>query len=67
VPLAVNNKTVGLLNVTTTKDIVYSDDEIKLLYTLASQTSASIERFRAVLSAEKSKMKTMVEGMSEGS
>ena len=48
------------------RDIAYSDEEIKLLYTLASQASAAIERLQAVLSAEKSKMKMMVERMSEG-
>lgn len=66
VPLFVRDKGVGVLNVTSLKDIVYSDEEIKLLYTLASQASAAIERLQAVLAAEKSKMKVMVEGMSEG-
>lgn len=66
VPLFVQEKPVGILNVVSTKDIYYSDDEIKLFYTIASQASATIERLRAVLSAEKSKMKFMVEGMSEG-
>jgi len=66
VPLFVREKAVGLLNVASTQDIAYSDDEIKLFYTLASQASASIERLQAVLAAEKSKMQVMVEGMSEG-
>src|SRR3989338_11609923 len=66
VPLFVQDKPTGLLNVASTKDIAYSDDEIKLFYTLASQASAAIERLQAVLAAEKSKMQVMVEGMSEG-
>jgi len=66
VPLFVQDKPIGVLNVASAKDINYSDDEIKLFYTLASQASAAIERLQAVLAAEKSKMKVMVEGMSEG-
>jgi signal transduction histidine kinase len=66
VPLFAANKPIGILTVASTKDIAYSDDEIKLFYTIASQTSAAIERLQAVLSAEKSKMQQIMEGMSEG-
>ncbi|TBR14946.1 hypothetical protein EPO66_06390 [bacterium] len=54
------------MNVASTRDVSYTDDEIKLFYTIASQASASIERLQAVLSAEKNKMAAMVEGMAEG-
>ncbi len=66
VPLFVGNKPIGILTVASFKDIAYSDDEIKLLYTIASQASAAIERLQVVLSAEKSKMQKILEGMSEG-
>jgi signal transduction histidine kinase len=66
VPFFSGNKPIGILTVASIKDIAYSDDEIKLFYTIASQTSAAIERLQAVLSAEKSKMQKIMEGMSEG-
>jgi signal transduction histidine kinase len=66
VPLFVRDKPAGLLNVASTQDIAYSDEAIKLFYTLASQASIAVERLQGVLAAEKSKMKVMVEGMSEG-
>jgi signal transduction histidine kinase len=66
VPLFARDEAVGILNVSSTQKISYSDDDIKLFYTLASQASAAIERLQAVLAAEKSKMKLMVERMSEG-
>ncbi len=66
VPLFAQNRAVGILNVASFNDINYSDDNIKLLYTLATQASATIERLQAVLAGEKSKMKIMVERMSEG-
>ncbi len=66
VPVFVRDKAVGILNVSTLKNISYSEDEIKLFYTLSSQASATVERLQAVLNAERNKMKVMVEGMSEG-
>ena len=66
VPFFVHDKAVGILNVASAKDISYSDDEIKLLYAIASQASGAAERLQAVLAAEKNKMKMMVERMSEG-
>ena len=66
VPFFVHDKAVGILNVSSAKDISYSDEEIKLLYAIASQASAAAERLQAVLAAEKNKMKMMVERMSEG-
>lgn len=66
VPLFVRDRAVGILNVASVRDISYSDDEIKLFYTIASQAQAAIERLQALLVAEKSKMQAMVEGMSEG-
>jgi signal transduction histidine kinase len=66
VPLFVRDRAVGILNVASIRDISYSDDEIKLFYTIASQAQAAIERLQALLVAEKSKMQAMVEGMSEG-
>lgn len=66
VPLFTANGAVGILNVSSVRDVSYSDGEIKLFYTLASQAQIAIDRLQAVLSAEKSKMRMMVEGMSEG-
>ena len=48
VPFFVHDKAVGILNVASAKDISYSDDEIKLLYAIASQASGAAERLQAV-------------------
>ncbi|MFA5157318.1 MAG: ATP-binding protein [Candidatus Omnitrophota bacterium] len=66
VPLFLRDKAVGILSVSSVKNVFYSDDDIKLFYTIASQASSAIERLQSVLAAEKSKMKIMVERMSEG-
>lgn len=66
VPLFAQDQAVGILNVVTTRDTPYSDDDVRLFYAIATQASATIERLRGVLAAEKSKMKVMVTGMTEG-
>jgi signal transduction histidine kinase len=66
VPLFTGKTPIGILTVASMNDIAFTDDDIKLLYTIASQTSAAIERLHLVLSAEKSKMQQIMEGMSEG-
>ncbi|MBN1913187.1 MAG: hypothetical protein JW788_02180 [Candidatus Omnitrophica bacterium] len=66
VPLFSRNEAVGILSVVTTRDTPYSDNDVRLFYAIATQASATIERLQGVLAVEKSKMKVMVEGMSEG-
>ncbi|HCJ66362.1 MAG TPA: hypothetical protein DHV62_03315, partial [Elusimicrobia bacterium] len=66
VPLFVRDEIVGILNIGSIREIEYPEETIKLLYTIASQASGAIERLQAVISAEKSKMRIMVENMSEG-
>lgn len=66
VPLFSKDTAVGMLSVNSTKEILYSDDDIKLLYTIATEASSAIERLKALIAAEKSKMKAVVDGMTEG-
>lgn len=66
VPLFVDDVAVGIMNVASFKEIQYTDDKLRLFYTVASQASSTIARLQAVLSAEKSKMNIMVKRMSEG-
>jgi PAS domain S-box-containing protein len=66
VPLLVRNKILGIIRISSSQELNYTDEDIKLLYTLANQASSAVERVRAVIAAEKSKLKTVVESMSEG-
>ena len=66
VPFVVRTKTVGMINVSSCRDNAFSEDDIKLIYTIANQASNAIERLQAVITAEKSKMESMVESMFEG-
>ena len=66
VPFIVQGKTVGMINVSSCRENVFGEEEIKLISTIINQASTAIERLRAVITAEKSKMESMVEGMTEG-
>ncbi|MBE3113283.1 MAG: response regulator [Actinobacteria bacterium] len=66
VPLISGERLVGMINISSLKENAFTDADIRFIYTLANQTSVAIERLRAVITAEKSKMETMVESMVEG-
>ncbi len=66
VPLIIRERPVGMINISSTREDAFSQYDIRLLYTIANQASVAIDRLRAVVAAEKSKMETMVESMSDG-
>lgn len=66
VPLIIRGKPVGMINISSTKKDAFSEYDIRLLYTIANQASIAVDRLRAVIAAEKNKIETMVESMSDG-
>jgi len=66
VPLISGNELIGMINISSLKENAFTDADIRLIYTLTNQASVAIERLRAVVTAEKSKMEAMVESMVEG-
>ena len=66
VPFSVRGKTIGMINISSCKKNAFSEEDTKLLYTIANQASNAIARLQAIITAEKSKMESMVESMAEG-
>ncbi|MFH1798136.1 MAG: ATP-binding protein [Candidatus Omnitrophota bacterium] len=66
IPFVVRGKTIGMINVSSCKESSFSENDIKLIYTIANQASNAIEHLQSVITAEKSKMESMVESMAEG-
>ncbi|MBU0650608.1 HAMP domain-containing protein [bacterium] len=66
VPFVVGNKIIGMINVSRCKENAFSENDVRLIYIMVNQASTAIERLRDVIVAEKTKMESMVEGMSEG-
>lgn len=66
VPIIIKDKPLGVLNVSSAKENAFSRGDIRVLYTIANQAASAISKLRAVIAAEKSKMGTLVESMTEG-
>ncbi|HYC79408.1 MAG TPA: ATP-binding protein [Candidatus Binatia bacterium] len=66
IPVVINNKPVGLLNVASTEEGLYKEDEITILYTIMNQASTAVSKLENILSQEKGKLYAMVESMADG-
>lgn len=66
IPVVINNIPVGLLNVASTKEGLYKEDEITILYTIMNQASTAVSKLENILSQEKGKLNAMVESMADG-
>ncbi|MFH1664762.1 MAG: ATP-binding protein [Candidatus Omnitrophota bacterium] len=66
VPFVVRGETIGMINVSSCRESAFTGGEVRIIYTIANQASNAIERLQAVITAEKSKMESMVESMAEG-
>jgi len=66
VPLIIRDKIMGMINISSLKEDAFTEEHIRLLYTIANQASVAIEKLQALLKTEKSKMETAVESMADG-
>ncbi|MGE5297590.1 MAG: ATP-binding protein [Acidobacteriaceae bacterium] len=66
IPVVINNQPVGLLNISSTKEGLYKEDEINILYTIMNQASTAVSRLENILAQEKGKLNSMVESMADG-
>ena len=66
IPLVIENKTVGMLNVSSSRKAAFNPADIRILNTISNQAATAIGRLRGVIATEKSKMEAMVESMTEG-
>lgn len=66
IPVVINDQPVGLLNVSSTRDGLYKEDEITILYTIMNQASTAVSKLEMILAQEKGKLNSMVESMADG-
>lgn len=66
IPLIVRGKTIGVLKVSSCKDNAFSEDDKKFINVISNQTSNAILRLQSVVTAQQSKMESLVESMGEG-
>lgn len=66
IPVVINNQPVGLLNISSTQEGLYKEDEITILYTIMDQASTAVSKLENILTQEKGKLNSMVESMADG-
>lgn len=66
IPLLVNNKVVGLINISSTKPNLYKEDEMTILYQITAQASNALSRLQNVLETEKGKLTSMIASLADG-
>lgn len=66
IPLVIGGKLAGLLTVAHTKEGLYKEEEISILYKIVNQASRAVSKLEDVVRTEQSKVAAMFEGMVEG-
>ncbi|MCL4354641.1 ATP-binding protein [Patescibacteria group bacterium] len=66
IPLIVNNKVVGIINVSSVKPNLYKEEEMTILYQIVSQASNAVTKLKEVLETEKGKLTAMISGLADG-
>jgi PAS domain S-box-containing protein len=61
-----NRQMIGLLFVGAEKEAAFSEGSVRLLYTLATQASISLERLRSLMDVEQQRLESLVEQIPEG-
>ncbi|MBW2610666.1 MAG: CBS domain-containing protein, partial [Deltaproteobacteria bacterium] len=66
IPMIVKSKPIGMINISSLKENAFTQDHIRVLYTIANQASVAIGRLQALLASEKTKIHASVESMADG-
>lgn len=66
IPLVVNNRIVGLINLSSVKPNLYKEDEMTILYQITAQASNALTRLQMVLETEKGKLTSLISSLSDG-
>ena len=66
IPLLVNNRVMGLINISSVKPNLYSEAEMTLLYEITAQASNAVSRLEEVLETEKGKLVSLIGSLADG-
>lgn len=66
IPLFINGKAVGIINISSTSQNLYKEDEMTLLYQIVNQVSNALSKFEEVLKTEKSKLIATISSLADG-
>lgn len=66
IPLVINNRVRGLINISSVKPGLYKEKEMTILYKITAQASNAVSKLEKVLETEKGKLNAMVASMADG-
>lgn len=66
IPLIVNDKVVGLINISSQKPGLYKESEMTALYQITHQAASALSRLEQVLTTEKGKIMAVIQSLSDG-
>lgn len=66
IPIMANAVTVGFLFIGSHAANQFSEDQVRLLYTVANQASGAVERLQSVLTTERRRLEAVVANLPEG-
>ncbi|MFH1781571.1 MAG: ATP-binding protein [Patescibacteria group bacterium] len=66
IPLVIGDKVVGVLTVAHTKEGLYKEEEMTILYKITQQASNAVTQLQDVVQTEQGKLNSMVSSMTEG-
>lgn len=66
VPLMNNGNMMGMINVSSHRDNLFTPDDIRLIYTIVSQVPLALQRLNGIKATERSRMSRLTENMPEG-
>ncbi|MBI3092898.1 MAG: GAF domain-containing protein [Candidatus Levybacteria bacterium] len=66
IPLIVNDKVVGLINISSQKPGLYKESEMTILYQITSQAASALSKLSQVLTTEKGKLMGAIQSLADG-
>lgn len=66
IPLVVNNRVVGVINVSSIHEGLYRENEMTILYQIVGLASTALSRLQTVLQTEKGKLIAMIGSLADG-
>lgn len=66
IPLVINGRVMGLVNIASQKPGLYKEEEMSILYRIVNQASLSISRLEGILETEKGKLLAMISSLADG-
>lgn len=66
IPLVINDKVVGLINVSSQKSGLYKEEEMTILYRITKQASQAVSKLAEILQTEKGKLLAMISSLADG-